>query len=119
VFKDEGADKMLYDIGTVCVKIAGRDAGKTCVVVDILDDTYVLIDGQTRRKKCNVLHLEPLKKSLPIKKGADSATVSKSFEELGIIVKPTTAKKPASRPMRVRKNQAAETVKKATKKDTK
>jgi len=118
MFKDEGVDKMLYDIGTICVKLAGRDAGKTCVVVDIIDATYVLIDGQTRRKKCNVVHLEPLKKSLPIKKGADSATVNKSFEELGIVVKPTTAKKPAPRPMRVRKKQPAEKVKKTAKKDS-
>jgi len=55
------------DIGRICVKIAGRDAGKTCVVVDNLDKNFVLIDGNTRRRKCNVTHLHPLDKVVKIK----------------------------------------------------
>lgn len=37
------------EIGRVCIKIAGRDAGMKCVVVEQLDNNFVLIDGQTRR----------------------------------------------------------------------
>ena len=51
----------MIDIGRVCIKLAGRDAGKKCVIVGILDDKTVMIDGETRRRKCNILHLEPLK----------------------------------------------------------
>ena len=47
----------MFDVGRVCLKIAGRDAGKKCVVVEKLEGKYVLIDGMTRRKKCNTLHL--------------------------------------------------------------
>jgi len=43
--------------GRICVKTAGRDAGLKCVIVDVLDDKFVLIDGETRRRKCNILHL--------------------------------------------------------------
>lgn len=71
---------MLNDIGRICVKIAGRDAGKRCIIVDILDENYVLIDGNTRRKKCNISHLEPTEKVLDVKKGASHEDVVKLFE---------------------------------------
>ena len=50
----------MFEIGRLCVKIAGRDAGLKCLVVEVIDDNYVLIDGQTRRRKCNIKHLEPV-----------------------------------------------------------
>ena len=59
----------MIEIGRVCVKTAGRDAGLKCVVIDI-DKKLVLIDGQTRRRKCGIAHLEPTKDVLKIKKGA-------------------------------------------------
>ncbi len=71
---------MIQDIGRICVKIAGRDAGKKCVVVDVVDETYVLIDGNTRRRKCNISHLEPTNQTLEISKGADHNAVIKAFE---------------------------------------
>jgi len=77
---------MIFDIGRVCVKIAGRDAGKYCVIVEKIDDTFVLIEGATRRKKCNVTHLEPLDFSVDISSGADRATVAKALDEKGIVV---------------------------------
>ncbi|WP_457611716.1 KOW motif-containing protein, partial [Methanocaldococcus sp.] len=33
------------EIGRVCIKTLGREAGNTCVIVDILDKNFVLIDG--------------------------------------------------------------------------
>lgn len=93
---------MLFDVGIVCVKLAGRDAGKKCVVVDVIDEHYVLIDGQTRRRKCNVAHLEPLKTTLKIAKGASSEAVAKAFEGINVIVAPVSkSKKAAARPKRL------------------
>ncbi len=69
----------MFEVGRVCVKIAGRDAGQTAVVVDVVKDGYVLIDGNVRRKKCNVKHLEPLKDILKIKKGASTTDVHKAM----------------------------------------
>ena len=69
----------MIEVGRVCVKIAGRDAGQTAVVVDVMKDGYVLIDGNVRRKKCNVKHLEPLKDVLKIKKGATTIDVHKAM----------------------------------------
>ena len=77
----------MMEVGRLCVKTAGRDAGQTCVILDVLDNNYVLVDGQTRRKKCNVSHLEPLKDTLNVKKNADHADVIKELKKLGIEVK--------------------------------
>ena len=49
----------IFSVGRVCVKIAGRDAGRKCVVVQQVNDHYVVVDGNTRRKKVNINHLEP------------------------------------------------------------
>ncbi len=71
-------------IGQLCVKIAGRDSGQFCLVVDNIDDIYVLIDGNVRRKKCNIKHLEALDKILKIKEKASSEEVKKALEKEGI-----------------------------------
>ncbi len=93
----------MMDVGRLCLKIAGRDAGKTCVVVDVLDTHLVLIDGQTRRRKCNIAHLEPLREAIKIKKGAAHAEVAAAFKKLGLEIVETKAKKAAARPRPIRK----------------
>jgi large subunit ribosomal protein L14e len=75
----------MYDIGRVCLKIAGRDAGKYCVIVDEKDQR-VVIDGQTRRRTVNPLHLEPTAETVDIKKGADHDSVVKALDAAGIEV---------------------------------
>ncbi len=73
----------MFEIGSVCVKIAGRDAKKICVVVDVINENYVLIDGQTRRRKCNIMHLEPIGKKAEIKKNATNKEVVEALKKLG------------------------------------
>lgn len=67
------------DIGRVVMKIAGRDSGKIGIVVDVLDNTYVLLDGEVRRRKCNIGHLEPLARNVDITKNASHADVLKAL----------------------------------------
>jgi len=94
----------MIEIGRLCVKLAGRDAGKTCVVVDIVDKNTVLIDGQTRRRKCNLLHLEPLKQTVQLGKGASHDEVAKAFSALKLeVFSPKTKEKKSERPRRKRK----------------
>jgi len=69
------------EIGRLCVKTAGRDAGQVCVIVDEIDKTYVMIDGNTRRKKCNIAHLHPLGQKLDLKKGASHTDVVNAFKK--------------------------------------
>jgi large subunit ribosomal protein L14e len=72
----------MINIGRVCVKIAGRDSGGKCVVVDVLDKNYVLVDGEVRRRKINITHIEPLELSVDIKKGASHEDVMSALKQL-------------------------------------
>ena len=106
----------LYDVGRICMKIAGRDAGKTCVVVERLDKNFVMIDGQTRRRKVNVKHLEPVNKSIKIKVKASHGEVKTAFTKLGLEILETKSKKTADKPKRVRKAKPAVEIEPAVKK---
>ena len=90
----------VFEVGRVCMKIAGRDARKKCVVVDILDNTYVMIDGETRRRKCNIAHLEPLNLAVGIKANASNEEIVKALKEEGIVcdMKKDSKKQPQARP---------------------
>ena len=93
----------MIEIGRLCVKIAGRDAGKKAIVIDILDKNFVMIDGEVRRRKCNITHIEPLNKVLKIKKNATPEEVKNVLKTEGIEVKTTKPKKTPARPRIVRK----------------
>ncbi len=80
-------------IGQVCVKIAGREANKKCIIVDILNDSFVLIDGNVKRKKCNIKHLEPLDEVLKISKNASTSKVHEAMKKAKIEIIPKKQKK--------------------------
>lgn len=109
----------MIEVGRICVKIAGRDAGLKCIVIDILDKNYVLIDGETRRRKCNILHLEPLKQVIKIKKNASHEEVKKEFEKLGLKSRETKPKEKKEKPVKVRKKKEVSEKKPKKQKDTK
>ena len=79
----------MMEVGRICTKIAGRDAGKKCVIIDVLDDRFVIIDGETRRRKCNVKHIEPSDNLIKISKKASHEEVKSEFKKLGIEIKDT------------------------------
>jgi large subunit ribosomal protein L14e len=108
------------EIGRLCVKLAGRDAGRICAVVDTIDNTLVLIDGNVRRRKCNIHHLEALPDTIKIKKGASHSDVADEFKRLKIPVWHTKAKPKTQRIKAVRKQPSAKVEKvKAPKQETK
>lgn len=109
----------MIEVGRICVKIAGRDAGKKCVVVDTMEGNFVLIDGETRRRKCNIAHLEPTKTVIKLSKGADHSTVSKEFEKLDIKLVDSKPKQKTERPRQVRKVKAPTPVKETKKAEPK
>lgn|SRR3989338_1744194 len=93
----------MFDVGRLAVKIAGRDAGKKCVVVEVLDRTYVLVDGETRRRKCNIAHLEPMNEVVDIQKGASHEAVAAALKQGGIDARETKAKQALQKPSMARK----------------
>ncbi len=71
------------DVGRVCIKMAGRDMGGKCVIVEIIDDSNVLVSGDdVRRRKVNIAHLELLTDMVEVKKGASDADVAKALQKL-------------------------------------
>ena len=74
------------EVGRICVKIAGREAGRKCVIVDLIDDNFVLITGPkslsgVKRRRVNIKHIEPLDKKIDIRRGASDEEVLKSIKE--------------------------------------
>jgi large subunit ribosomal protein L14e len=109
----------MFDVGRVCVKIAGRDAGKKCVIVDVVDVNFVIVDGQTRRRKCNVKHLEPLDQVIKIAKAASHSVAASELKNIGIEVeerKQAREKKARPKKQKKKKQSPAEEMKKKPKK---
>ncbi len=78
------------EIGRICVKTAGREAGRYCVVVDIIDENFVIVTGPkeitgVRRRRCNVKHLEPTPEKIDIERGASDEEVKEALEEAGLL----------------------------------
>jgi large subunit ribosomal protein L14e len=83
----------MLEVGRVCVKTAGRDAMQYGAIVEVVDEKYVIIDGNTRRKKVNKTHVEPTNKTINIKQGASTEEVLREFEKHGLPVKVVSEKK--------------------------
>ena len=95
----------MFEVGRVCVKIAGRDAALKCVIIDVLDQNYVLVDGQTRRKQVNIKHLEPLPQKVDVSKNASHDVVVQALATINVAVDKKGEKKTAKqKPMRKRKS---------------
>jgi len=80
----------VIDVGRVVVKVLGREAGRKAVVVDIVDENYVVITGPkslsgVRRRRVNINHVEPTDKKIEIKKGASDEEVLKALEAAGLV----------------------------------
>lgn len=64
----------MIEPGRVCIKLRGREAGKKCVIEEIIDENFVIISGKgVRRRRCNVKHLLllPEKVEVPKKKSEE------------------------------------------------
>jgi len=88
----------MIEIGRICLKISGRDSGKRAAIVDIIDDNYVIIDGEVRRRKCNIKHLEPAKIKIELEKNAPHEVVVREFEKIGVMIKEKKGPKNKSAP---------------------
>jgi len=69
------------------VKKPGREAGKRCVVVDIIDKNFVVVTGPkdvtgVRKRKANVDHLEPTESKVEIGRGASDDDVKEALKKL-------------------------------------
>ena len=101
--------------GDLVIKLAGRDAGKRAVVLNIGDNGKALIDGEVRRKEVSLKHIEPLHRALSLNEDASHEEVKSAFKlELGIDLKESKPKKSTPRQKKQHKvKQKPQKVKKA------
>jgi len=76
------------EVGRVCVKVAGREAGKRCVIVDVMDKSFVVVTGPkkvtgVKRRRVNINHVAPTEDVLPIKRGASDDEVAQMIQADG------------------------------------
>ena len=76
------------EIGRLCVKQAGRECCHKCVIIDVMDKSFVLITGPkkltgVKRRRVNINHLMPLEEKIDIKRGASDDEVAQAIEEQG------------------------------------
>jgi large subunit ribosomal protein L14e len=76
------------EVGRICAKVSGREAGRKCVVVDVVDKSFVLITGPknvtgVRRRRANVNHIEPLQDTIEVKRGASDEEVEEALKTAG------------------------------------
>ncbi|MEM3162073.1 MAG: 50S ribosomal protein L14e [Candidatus Bathyarchaeia archaeon] len=78
------------EVGRICVKVAGREAGMKCVIVDVIDKNFVLVTGPksitgVKRRRSNINHLEPLAQKIDIKRGASDEEVIEALKQKGLL----------------------------------
>jgi large subunit ribosomal protein L14e len=71
------------EIGQVCIKTKGREAGRTVVVLSKPKQGKVLVDGtKVKRKMCNVLHLFPINEVAKVKEEESHEGVVKALKAI-------------------------------------
>ena len=78
------------EVGRICHKMFGRETGKKCVIIDVMDKSFVIITGPksitgVKRRRVNLNHIEPLEDKVDIKKGASDDDVAKALKAAGKI----------------------------------
>ncbi len=76
------------EIGRICVKTAGREVGRKCVVVDIIDQNNVLVTGPkelngVKRRRASIRHVEPTTENIEIERKATDEAVLQALEAAG------------------------------------
>lgn len=76
------------EVGRICLKSAGRETGRKCVIVDVMDKSFVLITGPkkitgVKRRRSNMNHIEPLQDKIDVKRGASDDEVAAILESTG------------------------------------
>jgi large subunit ribosomal protein L14e len=88
------------EVGRICVKIVGREAGKKCIIVDVVDKNFVLITGPKsvsgiKRRRVNISHLEPTSEKIEIKRGTTDEEIAEALKTAGKLEEMAKPVKPA------------------------
>ncbi|MFC1486361.1 50S ribosomal protein L14e [Thermoproteota archaeon] len=88
------------EVGRICVKNVGREAGKKCVIVEIIDKNFALITGPKtvstiKRRRVNINHLEPTNEKIKIKRGSTDEEITEALKTAGKLGEIAQITKPA------------------------
>jgi large subunit ribosomal protein L14e len=65
------------DIGRVCLKLQGREKGKKCVIVDVIDRNFVVVAGPgVKRRRVNMDHILALNETVNVQRDASDAEIA-------------------------------------------
>jgi len=76
------------EVGRICVKQGGRECCAKCVIIDVMDKSYVLVTVPKKvtglkRRRANINHLMPLEDKIEVKRGASEDEVAAALEDAG------------------------------------
>ena len=96
-----------FEIGRVCMKIAGRESGKYCVVLKKEGKAFVVVTGPkiltgVKRRKSNIEHLEPTQYIIEVPENASDELVLDGFQKSGLFTK-LGLKKPSAAEVKAEK----------------
>jgi large subunit ribosomal protein L14e len=82
----------MIEVGRICMKIAGREAGNFCIVVKVIDKTFVEVTGPKqltgiKRRKCNIMHLQQTPYKIEIKEGASDKKIIEELKKSNLMKK--------------------------------
>ncbi len=88
------------EVGRICVKLTGREAGRKCVIVDVMDKSFILITGPktvtgVKRRRVNINHIEPFQDKIEIERGASDEEVVEVLKAAGKLEEMAQKVKPA------------------------
>ena len=88
------------EVGRICVKQTGRENGKKCVVIDLMDKSFVLVTGPKKitgikRRRVNINHVRPLQDKIDVKRGGSDDEVAQALEAAGKLQEMTQTVKAA------------------------
>ena len=65
------------DIGRVCLKLQGREKGKKCVILDVIDRNFVVVAGPgVKRRRVNMDHILALDETVNVQRDASDAEIA-------------------------------------------
>jgi large subunit ribosomal protein L14e len=73
------------EVGRICLKLAGRESGKKCIIVEVIDKGFVIITGPkkitgVKRRRASINHIAPLKDKISINRGSSDDEITKALE---------------------------------------
>ncbi|MBI2530269.1 MAG: 50S ribosomal protein L14e [Candidatus Diapherotrites archaeon] len=69
------------EVGRICVKTRGRNAGKRVAIVEMQKNFAVIDAPNMKRKRCNILHLIPLEEKIDVNKGTSHEEIAKIMKK--------------------------------------